>query len=447
MQSRLVALAGLGAAVIVVVAAPGARAEVDPAEAAASAREALYSAKMAIFEERQKPLLKDVAQPTDDDLIRTAEAALKQFREADRQRLALLALSLRGLEIPRAHLERWLAEVHPEWQPEDVAAAIDSLPELHTGDADARVEDSIATLQVLKGAKPTDTEVALDTGLSTEDVAAWRVREKERAELEKKQKEQSAFSQLSKRGFGLQRSLKGADAGKPALFSVVASKGKSAVFSTDVALTWSNEKSETGDFLLSAGIEAHVSSDDSESQNSILVQPGLIHLTDHTWTSLGLKYETDRDFDTHKGTLEVMFTPNGEWVEPYAIGAPTGSWESPLQFRWRPEIGLEGGYTFRTGDSKEEEDGILRVVGRLRADLFLNTVRDFLQTESVSLYAEDTLRILPIEDDREVNNLLMGGLNVSFDQHLSVDVNYKYGRAPPLFESISTFGASLGIKF
>ncbi len=53
---------------------------------------------------------------------------------------------------------------------------------------------------------------------------------------------------------------------------------------------------------------------------------------------------------------------------------------------------------------------------------------------------------LPIEET-DTHNLFIAGVNFQLREHIGIEVVYKNGEAPPLFQDIETIGVSLGIRF
>jgi hypothetical protein len=277
-------------------------------------------------------------------------------------------------------------------------------------------------------------------------------------------RERKLFDKLAHKGFRLQRAITGPDAGQGATASFLTTDGEGTVFATNFALLWNPGdelvSTDTMTAAFSASVEGALSSDDSKAENALRFRTAIdwdfVDLAglDGGWTSTALKFETDQKFNTQKWMFEGLFSPTKfSWAIGRAL--PHADFDDggraislpPVQFLWRPFVGIDAGYTGVVGSSAEDSDTVLRMVGRLRTTLLFNSLADFLDIPEVSLYADDTLRYLPLNEDNEAKNFLTVGLDFKLSQYFSFGLLYKNGQDAPTFERIRTFGGNIGLQF
>lgn len=366
----------------------------------------------------------------------------------------------RGWENSREAWTAYLREKHG-WTQEKAERAIAAVQALYrpTGpDPIGLYVQVVGELKLLKGAKPTDGEVALQLGWTIPAVIEQRLAEEAKQELAKINESKDVLKRLKDSGFHLRRSIAGADISKPAVFSLLKTAGEDTVYAADFAFVYDFSKTEEplkrqlattfADWQL--GVEGRLSSDESESENALRFQ-GTLNIYSHnphlglqgSITSLSLRYETDQDFDSAKILGEVLWTPiQSNWF----IGEASGDEDSPIRFRWRPFFGASLGANLDAADSAEQEDTLLRLSNRVRADLYLESIKRGLGLYDLVLYVDNAVYYLPLEDD-DTHNLFTAGINFQLHKNVSIDITYKNGEAPPLFGEIETFGVSVGIRF
>ncbi|MDH5662754.1 MAG: hypothetical protein OEY92_07140 [Elusimicrobiota bacterium] len=275
----------------------------------------------------------------------------------------------------------------------------------------------------------------------------------------------NVFDKLGKAGFSLGRALYGPGMGEAATFSLLKTFGDGSVYSTDFALSWSRKIYDAPDFSksysLQASVEGSLTSDESESMDALKFSFSLIQDYSHVgpfdgiYARYALKHESDQDFETRKVIVESEFTPTMKALaigvrlpEPRRGDNTTGrALLPPVQFRWRPFFGLEGGITLEEGNSSEKKDTVLRLPVRVRAEVFLNFLKQTLGIQEGILFLDNIFVYLPLEDDKEMHNFLIVGLELRFTKNISAGFTYKDGEAAPVFNNIETFGASIGIRF
>jgi hypothetical protein len=260
------------------------------------------------------------------------------------------------------------------------------------------------------------------------------------------------FSRVTQLGLRLQRALTGPDEGEAATFGFLSPIEKRTIFMADFALIWQGKKlMEIGRAVLAPqlSLDGSIATDRSEAEDA--VRFGSAFILDipigpttlrpvGIYASLGFKYETDRDLDTQKGLFSSVVTPTVFGV----IGTPLGT-PGSVQFRWRPFLGIDVGHTFKNGDSEEESGTVLRLMPRVRAEVFLDFVAYALNLPQVTLYTDNTFFYLPLQD--KTHNFLVAGLEFDVTENLSVVFTYKKGENSPKFEHTHTIGGSIGIKF
>lgn len=251
----------------------------------------------------------------------------------------------------------------------------------------------------------------------------------------------------------LRRDIEGPDAEEAASFSFLNTVGEGTVFSADFALRadyGSRGFNPAKGTVLS--VEGHLSSADSESQDvwrfrGSLTRDGALGRRGSYFSLVSLKHESDRDFKTRKLTAEVLWTPTlygsavGQ-VYPTANKAPNAA----LRYRVRPYLGFEVGKTLSAGGSEENEDAVLRLLGRAKVNVFLERIARVLRIDSVLLSADNTFYYLPLEDDR-THNLFVAELEFRFNEIVSFGLAYQNGEAAPNFHDIETFGGTIGVRF
>lgn len=262
----------------------------------------------------------------------------------------------------------------------------------------------------------------------------------------------SLFQQFSDRGFALQRTVEGPDAGKGAEFSFLRTLGKHSVYTADFALIYKHRLPQTSQTSIGiqTSIEGKLTSDESESEDAWRFRAGAIvdHLRPATrnliYLSLAGKLEGDQDFDVKKLSLEALFTPT---LPDYLIGVSTPiDTASPFQFRWRPYLGIDAGGTIRRGPSKEAENTIFRLTPRVTARLKLNFLNEILNLNQVYLWMDDTFYYLPLESKTE-RNFFTSGLEFEVTDNLGFGITYKNGESAPKFNRIKTLGGNISIRF
>lgn len=275
---------------------------------------------------------------------------------------------------------------------------------------------------------------------------------------------QNLFEALSHSGFTLKRALSGPDKGEAAAFSFLRTAGKDTVFTADFALSWSPRGSrfefDPFDLSLQTSVEGKLTSDESEAEDawrlraSIIGDTSQLGIFDSTYTSLSAKFESDQDLDTQKLTGELLFTPTLRRIAlgkgwPPALLDPSGRVKRypPLQFLWRPFIGLDVGHTVDKGESAETEDTVLRLIGRGRAQILLNFFAQAMGLREASIFVDNTFYFLPLEDKDDTHNFLVAGLQFQVTKDVTIGLTYKVGEEAPNFEKIETFGATIGIRF
>jgi hypothetical protein len=106
------------------------------------------------------------------------------------------------------------------------------------------------------------------------------------------------------------------------------------------------------------------------------------------------------------------------------VALPSARTTHPVQFRWRPYLGLDWGHTTLPGNSDERESMVLRIVPRV----------------------DDTFYALPLEE-QSTHNYFVSGFEFDISENIGVGLTYKNGEPSPRFTRIETLGGVLSIRF
>jgi hypothetical protein len=264
------------------------------------------------------------------------------------------------------------------------------------------------------------------------------------------------FDKLVRHGFSLQNSFDAMDEGQPAGFSFLASENNASFYQADFALK--QRPVEAVPLFWSA--EGHVAAAGTASQDAWRARlsmiedqntRGIVHGINH---SLSLEAESDQYFDTNKFFLEYLATPS---IPRWWIGTAGGDIRAldehghrpkgNYRFRWRPFAGAAAGATANPGQSSETQRTLLRLIARVRAELFLDFMSTALDMNETTLYVEDTYVYVPLETDSRSHQFLNVGLSFALGKDTSLSVEYKFGEDSPVFSRIKTLGVELGVKF
>jgi len=263
----------------------------------------------------------------------------------------------------------------------------------------------------------------------------------------------SLFKRFSDKGFSLQRAVEGPDAGKGAEFSFLRTLGKNSVYTADFALIYEHRFTQTTRTSVGfqTSVEGKLTSDESESEDAWRFRAGAVidrQLKPGThnliYLALNGKFEGDQDFDIKKMSFEALFTPT---LPDLAIGVSTPlDTASPVQFRWRPFLGMSAGRTIRRGSSEEIKNNIFRLTPRVTAKLKLNFLNEHLKLNEVYLWMDNTFYYLPLESKTK-RNFFSSGLEFEVTDNLGFGLTYKNGESAPKFNRINTLGATVSIRF
>lgn len=263
----------------------------------------------------------------------------------------------------------------------------------------------------------------------------------------------SLFKQFSDKGFALQRTVEGPDAGKGAEFSFLRTLGKHSVYTADFALIYHYRPPQTSRTSVGfqTSVEGKLTSDDSESEDAWRFRAGAIvdhqlkpSTLDFIYLSLGGKFEGDQDFNVKKLSFETLFTPT---FPDLLIGVSTPlDTASPFQFRWRPFLGIDAGGTIKRGPSKETGNTVFRLTPRATAKLKLNFLNEILKLNEVYLWMDNTFYYLPLEPKTK-RNFFTSGLQFEVTDNLGLGITYKSGESAPKFNRVKTLGGNISIRF
>jgi hypothetical protein len=261
------------------------------------------------------------------------------------------------------------------------------------------------------------------------------------------------FDAFERRGLTLQRAVSGDDATEGAQFGFLKTFNQKTVYTADFALIYNRRLSSTQrtNIAFQASVQGSLTSDDSQSENALQFRAGAIvdrnlkrNTINHLYTSLGVKYEADQKFNVGKLISENMLTPT---FPALGIGIPFGRPSDAVQFRWRPYFYFDIGRSFKSGDSAEVKNTVLRLTPRVRTILTLNFLRRALNLNDSFLFADDFFYFLPLEKTKNRRNMFTSGFVLQVSKDFGFGLTYKSGEAAPKFKHIHTFGGVLTIRF
>lgn len=160
-----------------------------------------------------------------------------------------------------------------------------------------------------------------------------------------------------------------------------------------------------------------------------------------SFTSFAAKYETDLNFETARAGLEALWTPttrlpgNGQGVKLGKLGT----------LNWRTYAGFDVGGSVGDGRSSAFVEDNVWLIGRGTAKLRLDCLDGLTVFESISLFADDTVRYLV--DNEIAFNYLTSGINFQFNDYIGFQVDYRVGEDSPNFENVEVVTGSLSVKF
>jgi hypothetical protein len=270
----------------------------------------------------------------------------------------------------------------------------------------------------------------------------------------------NVFERLENAGFTLQRAVAGDDATEGAEFGFLKSFGDQTVFTADFALIWDHfiNRARTP-VSIEASWEGHLASDESESPDAWRYRVAAVmshsfldvkNLQKQPFIDLvrlasAFRYETSQDLTIKKVMWENVFTVTSRKLGA-GVALPSARTTHPVQFRWRPYLGLDWGHTTLPGNSEELESMVLRIVPRIRAQLRFNAIAQALNITQVVLYVDDTFYALPLEE-QSTHNYFVSGFEFDISENIGVGLTYKNGEPAPRFARIETIGGVLSIRF
>jgi hypothetical protein len=284
----------------------------------------------------------------------------------------------------------------------------------------------------------------------------------------------SVFDHLNAAGFRLKRSSDPTEASDPALFGLSQDfeKGSDTEFTADFLLSWSpQDRKGAGrrpgitpgeEVLFAASVEGHLNSLNDEAADSWKFRLTRNSIYDfgnensgpdtlQLHLNLSGKLESDRDFERQRLSGELELSPT---YLAWGIGMyqPTRGWliagkkpeaAPPVEFRWLPTLGLDGGDIIE-GPSKPE-DSTFWLSGKLKVELRLNFLSTALDVESVELFAEG--KALYSVDEGEWHSYLETGLDMMFSKNVGWTVLYKVGENTPDFVDANLLTTGITVKF
>lgn len=261
----------------------------------------------------------------------------------------------------------------------------------------------------------------------------------------------SFLARLAQKGIVIQRAVAGKDATEGASFAFVRDfDANSTALTADFAVIHTPPPRGCTSVCISgpqSSIEGRLTSDPTgkgawagrvRATIDVLKFPGGLTLFP------GLKAEASQKLSDWNLLFENVLTPTN--VRAIGIGSPLtliGTPANPdLVFRWRPFFGTDVGYNVEGDDSQGQT--IVRLVPRVRAELFFDFVARALHMSNVRLYGDNTYYILPTEEEN--SNYFASGLEFKFNPFVGFGLVYKQGEAAPEFQRVHTLTGALTIS-
>lgn len=270
----------------------------------------------------------------------------------------------------------------------------------------------------------------------------------------------AVFDSLGRLGFRLQREPGPPGDAKPADFSFTQSfvAPEGTTYSADFFLGWNPKRSSHSSSIeLSAqgklrtgdsARDAWVFRGNAEFWNSPEWLDGL-------YTTLGVKDESDFNFNFNRLSAELVLTPSlwklaiGQF-RPIAERDPQSGNQSedraklpPIQFRWRPYFGADVG-TWLSDSPNAEDDTSARGFVRVTADIRLNWLAAQLSLKDATLFADETFLIT---SSAGTHSYLKTGLNLMFNENIGFSLTYHLGEDAPNFSKENALTGALAVQF
>ncbi len=158
--------------------------------------------------------------------------------------------------------------------------------------------------------------------------------------------------------------------------------------------------------------------------------------------SVSPTFETDRKADTTNYGADIFVAPS---IPKFGIGAP---WHIGFIYpSWQPYIGLETGYVSGATGGLQSNTDFERFALKLHGQVFITSYLEL----AVDYCHRTFLGSGPFasSDDKSFDYLEASGIVWldPIDQHISLGITYKNGKAPPKFSSVDSVTAFVGIKF
>ncbi len=171
-----------------------------------------------------------------------------------------------------------------------------------------------------------------------------------------------------------------------------------------------------------------------------------------SWT-LSLKEEANRDFDFSRLSGELTVTPT--WaaaaIGVFQPGPVSGSGADldlpPVQFRWRPFIGIDaGGIVDGVQLAKGEEfRDPLWLVGRVTAKVRLNSLAKALNFNEISIFGDG--KIVYLNESEKWRTYLKTGINFMLNDYAGFSIDYSVGKDSPKFQQEKLLEGAFTLKF
>ena len=284
-----------------------------------------------------------------------------------------------------------------------------------------------------------------------------------------KPKEITLFDRMKDAGFVLQRAAGNPGDADPAQFSFLRDfRSDITTYTADFFLSFSPNRirdSETNRFVqpsyhpfglatdlkVEASVEAKLTSDVSAVTNDALRfrlsgtfdTSSVGGLFDSTYTTFSFKSESDQKFDFTRLSAEIWFTPT---KTDFALGRyqPQPASDYPIQFRWRPYLGVDLGGTVSSPRPVQEMSD-QRLIFRTTGSILFPSLAKSLRFYEISLFADNYVYYL-IEDGSG-HDYVTAGASFLFNENIGFKLTLKLGQDAPQFKYEETLGGALSVKF
>jgi hypothetical protein len=167
-----------------------------------------------------------------------------------------------------------------------------------------------------------------------------------------------------------------------------------------------------------------------------------------------LKDEANRDLDYQRLSAELLWSPTipllhvgtyrGSGHIDLVNGHKTEVQRQPIEWRWRPYLGVDAGGTI-SDDASVTEESSVRLVAKAVVEIKLNFLSKLYDKADASIYLEDTFNYLA--DGGDAHNYFKASFVTMLSKDVGINVSYKTGESSPDYKKLGLVTAGVSIKF